>query len=218
MLNGFQKKVSGAAIACLSICVIAAFVVLIFMLLGKFLSVFGPVVLPVIVALIASFIVSPIVNFISVKLRVGRTWACILAFAIILAALSAAIAFALPALAGEIAQMFAAIPEAFHNVALHLTEKFPNAKIIVVVDDIDLPKGVVRFRERGKSGTHNGLRSIVSYIGEEFERVRIGIGRDERKDLADYVLSNIRSNEQEIFDQALDKVCEILKERIFDFK
>ncbi len=102
--------------------------------------------------------------------------------------------------------------------AFALKKKFPNAKIIVVVDDIDLPKGVVRFRERGKSGTHNGLRSIVSYIGEEFERVRIGIGRDERKDLADYVLSNIRSDEQEIFDQALDKVCEILKERIFDFK
>ena len=92
--------------------------------------------------------------------------------------------------------------------AFALKKKFPNAKIIVVVDDIDLPKGVVRFRERGKSGTHNGLRSIVSYIGEEFERVRI----------ADYVLSNIRSDEQEIFDQALDKVCEILKERIFDFK
>ena len=132
MLSGFQKKVSGAAIACLSICVIAAFVVLIFVLLGKFLGVFGAVVLPVIVALIASFIISPIVDFISSKLRIGRTWACILAFAIILAFMAIISIFALPALAGEIARMFASIPEAFHNVAVHLTEKFPNAKDIII--------------------------------------------------------------------------------------
>ena len=132
MLSGFQKKVSGAAIACLSICVIAAFVVLIFVLLGKFLSVFGAVVLPVIVALIASFIISPIVDFISSKLRIGRTWACILAFAIILAFMAIISIFALPALAGEIARMFASIPEAFHNIAVHLTEKFPNAKDIII--------------------------------------------------------------------------------------
>ena len=70
-----------------------------------------------------------------------------------------------------------------------LKEKFKSARIIVVADDIDLPKGTVRYRERGSAGTHNGLRSIVAYIGQEFERVRVGIGRDVTKELVDFVLS-----------------------------
>ena len=42
-----------------------------------------------------------------------------------------------------------------------IKKKFKDARIIVAVDDIDLPKGVIRYRERGKSGTHNGMRSLV---------------------------------------------------------
>ena len=95
-----------------------------------------------------------------------------------------------------------------------LKNKFKDARIIVAVDDIDLPKGKIRYRERGKSGTHNGLRSIVSYIGEDFERVRIGIGRDETKDLADYVLSNIHFDEEEMFDKAINEASELILEKI----
>ena len=95
-----------------------------------------------------------------------------------------------------------------------LKQKYKDARIIVVVDDIDLPKGKIRYREHGKSGTHNGLRSIVSYIGEEFERVRVGIGRDEKKDLADYVLSNIRQEDEMLFSQAIDQACDLIIEKI----
>ena len=76
------------------------------------------------------------------------------------------------------------------SVAL-LKKRYKDARIIVVVDDIDLPAGKLRFREKGSSGTHNGLRSIVSYIGEDFERLRVGTGRDASLDLADFVLSKI---------------------------
>lgn len=95
-----------------------------------------------------------------------------------------------------------------------LKQKYKDARIIVAVDDIDLPKGKIRYREHGKSGTHNGLRSIVSYIGEEFERVRVGIGRDEKKDLADYVLSNIRQEDEMLFSQAIDQACDLIIEKI----
>lgn len=95
-----------------------------------------------------------------------------------------------------------------------LKKKYRDSRIIVIVDDIDLKKGEVRYRERGKSGTHNGLRSVVSYIGEEFERVRIGIGRDNTKDLADYVLSNIKQEEGQLFIEAIDKACKIIEEKI----
>lgn len=95
-----------------------------------------------------------------------------------------------------------------------IKKKYKDARIIVAVDDIDLPKGAIRYRERGKSGTHNGMRSLVEYIGEDFERVRIGIGRDETKNLADYVLSNIRLEDEELFNEAIKKAGELILEKL----
>lgn len=95
-----------------------------------------------------------------------------------------------------------------------LKNKFRDARIIVVVDDIDLEKGKLRYRERGSSGTHNGLRSIVSYIGEDFERLRVGVGRDKSVDLADYVLSKIRPEDIGLFDKATDEAVDKLLELI----
>jgi len=55
--------------------------------------------------------------------------------------------------------------------------KVPPANIIVVYDDLDLPFGALRIRERGSAGTHNGMRSVVQLLGQmEFPRVRVGIG------------------------------------------
>lgn len=62
--------------------------------------------------------------------------------------------------------------------------------ILIVLDDIDMPKGKIRFRQLGSAGTHNGLRDIVNKVGI-LPRLRIGIGRDENMDLKDYVLSTI---------------------------
>lgn len=95
-----------------------------------------------------------------------------------------------------------------------LKNKFRDARIIVVVDDIDLDKGKLRYRERGSSGTHNGLRSIVEYIGEDFERLRVGVGRDRSVDLADYVLSKIKPEDRELFDKATSEACDKLLQLI----
>lgn len=92
-----------------------------------------------------------------------------------------------------------------------LREKFKDARILVVVDDIDLPKGEVRYRERGSAGTHNGLRSIVSFIGQDFERIKVGIGRDISVDLADYVLSHFdRATFQENINKAVQKLESVI--------
>lgn len=88
--------------------------------------------------------------------------------------------------------------------------KFKDARILVMVDDIDLPRGVVRFRERGSAGTHNGLRSIVSYIGQDFERIKMGIGRDEG-DLASFVLSKI---DEAFLAECLEKATDMAIVRI----
>ncbi len=90
--------------------------------------------------------------------------------------------------------------------------KFADARIVVIVDDIDLPKGNIRYREHGSAGTHNGLRSIVSFVGQEFERIKVGIGRDVTMDLADYVLSKYDEKE---FQPIIEKAVEEIKERFF---
>ena len=75
--------------------------------------------------------------------------------------------------------------------------KVPLSDILIVLDDIDLPKGKIRFRMAGSAGTHNGLRDIVNKVGST-PRLKIGIGRDENMNLADYVLSTIDSKSKEI--------------------
>lgn len=106
-------------------------------------------------------------------------------------------------------------PQTYMNLSgesvVMLKNKFKDARILVVVDDIDLPRGNLRYREHGSAGTHNGLRSIVSYIGEDFERVKVGIGRDISMDLADYVLSKYDTKFFEpILNKAVDEICERL--------
>ena len=66
----------------------------------------------------------------------------------------------------------------------------PAQQLLVICDDIDLPLGEVRLRMKGGPGTHNGLRSIVETIGEEFSRLRIGLGDHPLgEELAAWVLS-----------------------------
>ena len=106
-------------------------------------------------------------------------------------------------------------PQTYMNLSgesvVLLKEKFSDARILVVVDDIDLPKGEIRFRERGSAGTHNGLRNIVAHIGQEFERLKIGIGRDMKMDLADFVLSKFDRDEFEpILEKAVQKLESVL--------
>jgi len=73
------------------------------------------------------------------------------------------------------------------------------AEMIVLTDEVDLPWGMLRIRERGSGGTHNGLKSIVAALGTgEFIRVRLGIQPEKIwGDLSDYVLSKLRRAERE---------------------
>ena len=86
--------------------------------------------------------------------------------------------------------------------------------VFVVVDDIDLEKGKYRFRENGSAGSHNGMKDIVSKIGTEFPRLRIGIGRDENLDLATYVLSRIDNESLQKINVAIDEGVEFLINRV----
>ena len=78
--------------------------------------------------------------------------------------------------------------------------RVPLDKIIILSDDVDLPLGKVRIRQRGSAGTHNGLRSVVDYIGsEDFLRVRVGIGKPDG-DMIKHVLGKFSEEEfKEVF-------------------
>jgi peptidyl-tRNA hydrolase, PTH1 family len=106
-------------------------------------------------------------------------------------------------LAGE--EVVLAKPQTMMNlsgVAVRmLAEKYEcdPAETIVLTDDVDLPWGMLRIRERGSAGTHNGLKSIVSALGGgEFIRVRIGIQPEKIwGELRDYVLQKLSRADRE---------------------
>jgi len=56
--------------------------------------------------------------------------------------------------------------------------KVPPPRVLVILDDLDLPFGRLRLRRSGTSGGHNGLKSLIEVFGTGFPRLRVGIGRD----------------------------------------
>jgi PTH1 family peptidyl-tRNA hydrolase len=100
--------------------------------------------------------------------------------------------------------------------ALKSMYKIENKDILVIYDDIDLNKGALRIRKSGSAGTHNGMRNIVSLIGEDFPRIRVGTGRPDNpaQDIADYVLSRIPSD---FYDELTDDILIKASSAAIDF-
>jgi PTH1 family peptidyl-tRNA hydrolase len=68
--------------------------------------------------------------------------------------------------------------------------------LLIVVDEAQLPLGKLRARARGSAGGHNGLKSVIAHLGDDFSRLRIGVGRGgQQRDLADHVLSRFEKDE-----------------------
>ena len=88
-------------------------------------------------------------------------------------------------------------------------------QLLVLSDDIALNPGVVRVRGKGSDGGQKGLRSIICSIGEDaFPRVRIGVGAKPHPayDLADWVLSKYKKDEQPLMEEAFEKAAAAAKE------
>ena len=98
---------------------------------------------------------------------------------------------------------YVALPQTYMNEsgkcvqALMSYYKWKPYECLVVVDELDLPFGKLRLKQDGSAGTHNGLKSIVSSIGTQFIRLRIGIGpKPPLWDSADFVLSKFSKEEE----------------------
>jgi peptidyl-tRNA hydrolase, PTH1 family len=120
-------------------------------------------------------------------------------------------------LAGQ--EVLLAKPQTYMNVSglavRELLERFEcdPAEMIVVYDDVALPWGMLRIRERGSAGGHNGLKSLIGALGtHEFARVRLGVQpEDPVGDLASYVLCPMGRNELEIAAEMVVEAAEAVE-------
>ncbi len=82
--------------------------------------------------------------------------------------------------------------------------------LLVICDDLDLPPGMIRLRQRGGSAGHRGLQSIIEDLGtDQFARLRIGIGKTpEGRDAADYVTGPVGEPDRTLLSKAVDRAAE----------
>ena len=85
--------------------------------------------------------------------------------------------------------------------------------ILVVYDELDLPLGVVRMRDKGSSGGHNGMKSIIERLGtQDIARLRVGIGRPPpAEDPIDYVLTTFRPEEKPTVERAIQYAADAVE-------
>jgi PTH1 family peptidyl-tRNA hydrolase len=98
--------------------------------------------------------------------------------------------------------------------------KLKNENIFIIHDDLDLEIGKIKVKNGGSNAGHNGLESISSKIGNDYNRLRIGIGHPGQKDLVDkYVLSNFKSDEYDLILKTITSVKDninVLIDKKFD--
>ena len=111
-----------------------------------------------------------------------------------------------------------ALPQQFMNLSGQPTAslmgfyKVPVADVVVVHDDMDLPYGRLRVRVGGGHGGHNGIRDIQRLVGNEFVRVRFGVGRPPPPmDPADYVLGTWSSEETSQLTSLVDAAADAVE-------
>ncbi len=111
-------------------------------------------------------------------------------------------------------------PETYMNLSgtsvVELVREYeanPEADLVVLYDELDLPFGSLRVRPRGRSAGHNGMQSVINVLGtQEITRVRLGVGPDHPiGDGARYVLSQFKKSQLEVVDQVLDQTVEAVK-------
>jgi PTH1 family peptidyl-tRNA hydrolase len=105
-------------------------------------------------------------------------------------------------------------------LAIQQFYKIDNAHTIVVHDELDIPFGQIRTRTGGGAAGHNGIKSLISLIGEDFGRIRVGIANEfsEKADSADFVLGKFTKDEQTHLKHLKNEANSMLNDAIFGDK
>jgi PTH1 family peptidyl-tRNA hydrolase len=89
--------------------------------------------------------------------------------------------------------------------------KVPVGSILVAYDELDFPPGVVKMKEGGGAGGHNGIRDIIEHMGDAFWRLRIGIGHPgDKAGVLDYVLGRPQADDVRLIQEAVQASIEIV--------
>ena len=95
--------------------------------------------------------------------------------------------------------------------------KIQPADVLVVVDEIQLPLGTLRLRWSGSAGGHNGLKSVIAHVGQDFPRLRIGVERGNPASmLRHHVLSKFPPSEREIVERAVSRAADAVSTFVSD--
>ncbi|VAW41253.1 Peptidyl-tRNA hydrolase [hydrothermal vent metagenome] len=95
--------------------------------------------------------------------------------------------------------------------------KVPPDNVLVVYDELDLPFGTIRLREKGGAGGHNGMKSIINHLGNDFPRVRLGIDRPPgQMPAAAYVLQDFGKNDKPLLDDVLAEAIRAIETYLRD--
>lgn len=86
----------------------------------------------------------------------------------------------------------------------------PLDHLLIIYDDLDLPRGRIRIREQGGAGGHKGMVSIIDLLGPEIPRLRVGIGRKE-EDPQEYVLSPFTTEERVMMEKSYDRIADAVE-------
>ena len=92
--------------------------------------------------------------------------------------------------------------------------KISPENVIVIYDDISLDVGKLRIRRKGTDGGHNGIKSIIYHLNsDQFPRIKVGCGKKPHPDynLADWVLSEFKKDEQKALEPALENACKAIE-------
>ena len=91
-------------------------------------------------------------------------------------------------------------------------EKIDQSRLLVISDDVALPLGDFRLKANGSNGGHNGLGHIMQLIGQDFARLRVGIGNDyPRGGQIDWVLGHYSNDELQVLQPTIDMAVDIIK-------
>jgi PTH1 family peptidyl-tRNA hydrolase len=105
------------------------------------------------------------------------------------------------------------------DAVLALMNKFkiPSTSVVVVVDDFNIACGTIRIRRDGSHGGHNGLKSISSQIGDNYPRVRIGVGPlPSGVNIIDFVLGQFTADEEQKLENVIPRAADALKKFLTD--
>lgn len=88
----------------------------------------------------------------------------------------------------------------------------PEEDLVVIYDDVALDVGQIRIRKKGSAGGHNGMKSIIQYMGDAFVRIRMGVGEKPKGyDLADYVLGHFTKVEKALMEESADRCAKAVE-------